>query len=564
MYYRITIFLTLLFLTVSLSIPLRSANAEPEKFIDVREKVTKTKGRFRKYLSYSEFLNESIERLNRDFIDEMKTIEKLSEKEEVLKAKYRAMKIDDDFVSHLELLSKKYGEFYSEVEKSLNEILNLNIKFNNQQEGDFFSRLVRSIEEDHEKILVYYSNFKEKEKFINESADGLKKIFRALVVERGALVYKEPGTDRKEVINTNVKVKEDIRPDLSKSSEKRITENKSENKPLVHIRKQLPENRPEKNIKKKKEKKKAAPSVKKKPKEKIVFEKLEELSFSDPKFTRPMCIMIENHRAARPQSGLELADIVFEMLAEGGITRFMAVLAPEVKGVFGPVRSCRHYFTDFVSQFDGIYAHCGSSTQGLEAMKARKIKSINEIKYGKPFYRVKFRKSPHNLYCRSENVLVGAKKYGLRMKTDIAPPAQQFLRNETPVSKGSKTLVQIKYHKRYSVSYLYNKSENRYFRTVNTKPHIVYGTKQQLSTSNLIVMRADTKVIDSYGRLDIDFSGSGDATAYFGGEMVSGKWVKESPRDIIKFYDSSNNEIRFNPGNIWIQVVRQNTVYSPK
>jgi hypothetical protein len=435
--------------------------------------------------------------------------------------------------------------------------------------------LVRSIEEDNEKILILYNKFKEQEKFIKESALGLKRIFESLTVEKGALVYKESkegdelnkarnlnedsqkGSASENIIMFNKNNNKSESPRPEKLNKKNNKLNKKNNK-LNKKNNKLNTKNNKLNTKNNKNKQNNELKIP------VYFDELPELNSENPVYKRPLCIMIENHRAARPQSGLEYGDIVLEMLAEGGITRFMAVVPQNKKGVFGPVRSCRHYFTDFVSQFDGVYVHCGSSSQGLEAIKARKITSLNEIKYSNPFYRVKFRKAPHNLYCDSDKIVLGIQKYKFRPNTQVTPPDQQFNRFDSPVSNGKNQLVRIRYHKNYSVEYLYNSGDNKYYRTINSKPHIIYNKNQQLSCDNIAVIRADTKTIDKYGRLDINFKGSGIVYIYCGGHKFKGLWTKKSPRDILNFADENKNPLKFNPGNIWIQVVKKNTPVSPE
>ena len=101
---------------------------------------------------------------------------------------------------------------------------------------------------------------------------------------------------------------------------------------------------------------------------------------------RPMAIMIENHRLARPQTGLNEANIVYEIPVEGGITRFMGIYN-KIPGVVGPIRSCREYFVDRALEVSALYVHCGGSPKGYQYLASSHIFSIDEIKIGKVFQR---------------------------------------------------------------------------------------------------------------------------------------------------------------------------------
>lgn len=127
----------------------------------------------------------------------------------------------------------------------------------------------------------------------------------------------------------------------------------------------------------------------------------------------PYMAIIENSQAARPQSGLYAADMVFETLAEGGIPRFIALYQSEDSQKIGPIRSARPYFIDITREYNLPFAHCGGSEEALQAINRDKLMGMNEFYNGSFFWRDKERIAPHNLYTSSEKLraLVKSKNY---------------------------------------------------------------------------------------------------------------------------------------------------------
>lgn len=127
---------------------------------------------------------------------------------------------------------------------------------------------------------------------------------------------------------------------------------------------------------------------------------------------RPLAVMVENEYNARPQSGLDKAGVVYEVLAEGGITRFLAIYLGETVDEIGPVRSARPYFLDYTMEYDGIYIHYGASPQGYTDLKKLKIDAINGMYDDVTFWRDKSRKEPHNAYTNTEKIITTSKEHG--------------------------------------------------------------------------------------------------------------------------------------------------------
>lgn len=271
------------------------------------------------------------------------------------------------------------------------------------------------------------------------------------------------------------------------------------------------------------------------------------------KSMRPMCVMIENHHKARPQTGLIDAEVVYEIPVEGGITRFMALFY-HVPGLIGPIRSCREYFIDRALEVRALYVHCGGSPKGYAYISKSKINSIDEIHHGKPFHRDHSRKAPHNLYATGKKIL----NY-LKGKIAMELPEKRLpLKYSKTPSKGTKqgNTLYIKYHGNYNVSYIYNPKGNFYFRYMNYKKHIDRKTKKPIKVGSIVVQTANMKTVDKKGRQDITFIGKGKAMFLYGGKVIKGTWSKKSPKAFTEFYDETGKSITFQTKYpVWIQVV---------
>jgi len=275
---------------------------------------------------------------------------------------------------------------------------------------------------------------------------------------------------------------------------------------------------------------------------------------------RPIACMIENSKAARPQAGLSKADIVYEMPVEGGITRFMAVfLNPETVEVdkLGPVRSARHYFVQQVPALDALYAHCGASSLGYAEIKKAGVDDIDEIKFGYGFFRDEQRQSPHNLFTKLGSLREAFKRRGFSTASRKHPEFMPTLTRRQRSFDPSYVDLDLAYHGKYRVSYTYDPLQDAYFRSLNGAPHVDALDNTQLTADNVIVARVTTKVLDTYGRLDMDLSSGGEAELHRGGKVVRGSWQRSGRYGEMRFFDEQGQQMALNSGRTWIQFVNQ-------
>ncbi|HER24868.1 MAG TPA: DUF3048 domain-containing protein [Candidatus Atribacteria bacterium] len=270
--------------------------------------------------------------------------------------------------------------------------------------------------------------------------------------------------------------------------------------------------------------------------------------------SRPLAIMIENSEGARPQSGLDKANIVYEVLAEGGITRFLAIYYDQEAEEVGPIRSARPYFVSKSLEHQAIYIHVGGSEEAYNFIKEENIDDINEFVDFQPFWRSTDRKPPHNLYASTSKLRKEANKLGYIEMIKKQEYQFEISRDEKLSGRKNNSIV-IPYNRNYTVSYQYLPETMKYIRFMNGEPHIDAKTKEQIAVDNVIVQYAGTKIIDEEGRLAVDFVGKGKGLLFIKGQSSEITWEKPDLRARTIFLDKDGNRIALIPGNVWIQIV---------
>lgn len=269
---------------------------------------------------------------------------------------------------------------------------------------------------------------------------------------------------------------------------------------------------------------------------------------------RPIMVMVNNHPKARPQSGLDKADIVYEILAEGEVTRFVAFYQSQKPEVVGPVRSIRPYYIQIGAGFDAVMVHAGGSQEALETLAHSDYSAINEISNGAYFWREKFRKAPHNLYTDLDKIEKAMQDKGMRLKSEL--PYFPFLPADSIILEGDPaSQINVTFHPAYKVSYQYDAKTKRYLRFTDGKPHMDLTTNQQLSVTNLLVLSAKHRILDKEGRRSVDVTGPGDGYLFQQGKARKIKWKRSG--GVIRAYTdiSFTEELPLLAGNTWINIV---------
>ncbi|WP_171656621.1 DUF3048 domain-containing protein [Paenibacillus foliorum] len=273
--------------------------------------------------------------------------------------------------------------------------------------------------------------------------------------------------------------------------------------------------------------------------------------------SRPLLVMVNNHPSARPQSGLSYADVLYESLAEGEVTR-IAALYQSAKANFtiGPVRSIRPYFIDLGKIYDAVLIHAGGSPDAYTQLEEQKLDHLDEItNAGRFFWREAFRKAPHNLYTGLVKIRMGTEKLGLRneyMATQAIPayvPENADKLGE--LSSGMRITFLLK---SYAVSYTYDAGLKLYKRFVNDVPHLDLSNNEQLAASNVVVLAAEHVILDNEGRRDIKMIGSGRGYLFQRNIAQPIEWRKSDVFDRFHLY-RDGKEIGLFPGKTHYLIV---------
>lgn len=273
----------------------------------------------------------------------------------------------------------------------------------------------------------------------------------------------------------------------------------------------------------------------------------------------PIGVMIENHVDARPQSGLSQADVVYEALAEGGITRFMAVyLQNDAK--LEPIRSARPYYLDWISEYSGVFVHFGGSPDALDKINQYGIKDLNGLNIGGPFTRDPARPAPHNVYVTTQQLrdLATQKGYAKENFTIWKFNDTEPVVAKRPASFSLKIPFIGTYC--YDVEWRYDPATNSYLRFECGSPHTDALNSSQLAAKTIIVETVGYHPDPSgHSRIGMDTVGSGALKVFENGVVIVGSWKKDSRTARTGFFDASGAEIKLNRGKIWIDIIPPET-----
>ncbi len=267
--------------------------------------------------------------------------------------------------------------------------------------------------------------------------------------------------------------------------------------------------------------------------------KIEDNAISPPLFA----LIIDN--LVEP-IGLDKASIVYEVLVEGGISRFMAVFPIDKQLLnnftIGPIRSIRPYFIDLAQELGATLVHVGGSDEALSKLSIQNIKTLNQFYKDEYFFNNKDHKAPHHIFTSLELLTNFNKSFSVP-ESNISPWQFKYGANQNSLTDIESFVV--KFSKNNIVKWVYNKNTGDYTRD----PYNFIKAK------NIIMQFTSINVIDDIGRLQIKTSGMGKAKIFLDGKQINGKWIKLK-NERTRFYDQSGNEIKFNRGVTWIEIIK--------
>lgn len=299
----------------------------------------------------------------------------------------------------------------------------------------------------------------------------------------------------------------------------------------------------------------AAPSVRKTvPKPTTVASTLSGLQVHPDINKRPVTgVMIENSLEARPQAGLGQASVVFEAIAEGGVTRFLALFQDTQPENIGPVRSARPYYQQWLLGFDAGYAHVGGSPEALANIKAWNIKDLDQFYNAGAYRRADDRAAPHNVYtgARALEDLQISKGWGTSNFTGFER------KKEAPTKQppSARTIDIAISGPRYNVHYDYEATSNSYKRSQGGAPHIDSNTNAPINPKVVVALIIPYSLAGDGYHSHYETLGSGQAIIFQDGVAITGTWSKPDNTSQFKFTDDKGNPLGLNPGQTWLTAV---------
>ncbi|MGD7054431.1 DUF3048 domain-containing protein [Sutcliffiella horikoshii] len=270
---------------------------------------------------------------------------------------------------------------------------------------------------------------------------------------------------------------------------------------------------------------------------------------------RPVAVMVNNDIKARPQSGLHKADVVYEVLAEGDITRLLAIFHSDMPETVGPVRSSRAYFVDLAKAYDALYVFHGWSPGAKEKIQAGEVDGINGLTYdGTLFKRASFRKAPHNSYISSENIQKGAEQLNYETQAEVLPFTFLKKGQINPYEGTALEQVKIEYSSRQAthVEYRYDAEQKAYVRYSGGVKHTDLETEEEIVAHNVFLVETSHLVVDKQGRREIDITSGGNGVLIQHGERFNVEW-KSVDGKILPY--KNGEQVPLVPGKTWIQII---------
>ncbi|PSL25533.1 Protein of unknown function (DUF3048) [Planomicrobium soli] len=276
---------------------------------------------------------------------------------------------------------------------------------------------------------------------------------------------------------------------------------------------------------------------------------------SEPFNSRPIMAVINNHPDARPHTGLAEADIVFEMLAEGSVTRLVALYQSEFPEEMGPVRSARDYFVDLARGYDAFFIAHGWSPDAKRLLEAGAVDHINGLFYdGTLFKRSSDRVAPHNSYITYENALKGMD--AAQASTEYSGHSSYYFfdSGESDKLMEQASILEVLYgtSEQFHNEFTYDETTALYSRASGGTATLDKNSGQPVEVSNVLVFEADHKTIDGEGRQSIDLMSGGKALVFQNGGVREGEWGNLEGM-LVPIDDG--RPIGLMPGKTWIHIV---------
>lgn len=282
----------------------------------------------------------------------------------------------------------------------------------------------------------------------------------------------------------------------------------------------------------------------------------------------PIAAMIDNFAAARPQSGIGEASIVYEAPVEGGITRLMPIFLEHDATTLGPIRSARPYFLDWALPYHPLFVHDGGSPAAQRlARSSVGLVNVDSARARTSFHRIERSVPPHNLFTGTPAIRTLAGLRDRQMPGSL--PRLTYGSGTTMPSHPAAKIITIRFaspgvvaNPDYSVTYRFDPGQNAYVRSVGGTPSVDGLTGRQIRVSNVVVLVTSIAPIpnDPLGRISIRTTGRGTADVFQNGRRTVASWMKSSSGAPLRLTSTRGSSVRLNPGPTWFEVVSAGAV----
>lgn len=285
--------------------------------------------------------------------------------------------------------------------------------------------------------------------------------------------------------------------------------------------------------------------------------------------SRPFAVMINNAGEARPQSGLNKADCVIEVVDEGGITRLIGIFSSKEADVIGPIRSARQYYAELARMFDPVYVFWGTYPEGYKIVENMDMDVLTPLgdqsgasnimanmTDGKDAWRDSSRVAPHNAYSSSEKLKAAAVNNGHLIEGGQSPFS--FKLDASEEKRGIISDIKIDFSvASFASDFEYDKSLNSYKKSTGGIVDVDRETNENLYFNNVIALVTDiANSGDSAGHMIVRTAGSGKAFYFFDGNVIEGTWERTSILDPMVFKDAAGNKVLINRGTTYLGMIQ--------
>lgn len=283
---------------------------------------------------------------------------------------------------------------------------------------------------------------------------------------------------------------------------------------------------------------------------------------------RPIAIMLNNLKAAQPQLGISRADIVYEVPVEGGITRMLCLYqSVEDVDILGSVRSARPYFVELALGHDAVYVHAGGSQEAYSNLRSWKVDHMDGVRGGedaKIFWRDPDRRKnngyEHSLITSGEKILEYLSKGKLRTEHESGwNYLQAFKEDGTPAAGETAEHIKVRFSSYKTGTFDYDAATGKYLVGQYGKEHIDGGTGDQVSATNVLVLKTSTAVLDDVGRLRVQTTGEGEGLFFCGGMTIPIQWSRKDRDSAFSYTLKDGSSLPLGQGNSYVCIISTKT-----